>query len=179
VLEVERRRPGTFSGLFLYEPVIFPVPSGIGPDRRILDNHMALGASKRRPAFASWEEAAANFSVKGPFAISDPDLVASYVYWGFNEQPDGSVRLKCEPTDEAELFTYSVTDLFEHVESISAPVTLAVSEHTNDTFSLNGPIIAARLPQGRLLNLPGRSHFGMFERIPDMTELIVTSLLGG
>ena len=177
VLEVERRRPGTFQSLFVFEPVVFPGPGAGGPDRTIQDDHMALGASKRRPVFPSWQDAATNFSMKGPFAISDPDLVSSYVYWGFNEQPDGTVRLKCDPADEAQLFMHSLTNLWDAVDPIAAPTTVAVSGHTNEVFAVNGPILASRLRNGKLLNLPNRSHFGVFENIPEMADLITTALL--
>ncbi len=179
VLEVERRRSGTFRSLFLYEPVIFPSMggSGPGPDRKEQDNFMAIAARKRRPAFDSWTAAAANFAVKGPFAASDPDLVSSYVYWGFNEQPDGTVQLKCKPDDEADLFLHSFTDLWEPTEQIMTPTTVAVAEHTAPVFATYGPMLAQRLPYGEHLGLPGRSHFGMFERIPEMAEIIAESLL--
>jgi pimeloyl-ACP methyl ester carboxylesterase len=174
VLEVERRRPGTFRGLFLYEPVIFPSMggNGPGPDRKEQDNFMATAARKRRPVFDSWAAAAANFAVKGPFAQGDPDLVSSYVYWGFDEQPDGTVRLKCTPDDEADLFLNSFTDLWESTEQITTPTTVAVAEHTAPVFATHGPILAKRLRKGQELALPGRSHFGMFERIPEMADII-------
>ncbi len=177
VLEVERRRPGTFRSLFLYEPVIFPASDANGPDRVAQDNHMANAAMKRRPVFDSWEAAASNFAVKGPFALSDPDLVSSYVYWGFAEQADGTVRLKCDPNDEAELFRRSFTDLWDAVETLSVPATFAVAEHTAPVFAIHGPILAERLKHGRKLDLPGRSHFGMFERIAEMADIIHRELM--
>ena len=176
VLEVERRRPGTFQSLFVYEPVVFPAIDGIGADRKMQDNYMATAALKRRPVFQSWETAAENFKMKGPFAAGDADLVSSYVYWGFDEQPDGSVRLKCEPSNEADLFLFSFTDLWEAVETITTPTTVAVSEHTAPVFSVNGPLLVDRLPRGRLLNLAGRSHFGMFEGIPEMADIVCNAL---
>src|SRR5699024_2088701 len=59
LLMAEQRHPGTFAGLWLYEPIIFP-PSvrAMFGDR---ENPLAAGALRRRPVFASREEAAANY----------------------------------------------------------------------------------------------------------------------
>jgi pimeloyl-ACP methyl ester carboxylesterase len=179
VLEVERRYPGTFESLFLYEPVIFSVIGDPGmPDRAKKDNQMAGMAERRRATFASWEEAVENYKVKGPFARADDDLLRSYVYWGFSEQPDGSIKLKCDPANEAELFRGAITDLFEATDCIKCPTTVAVSEFTDPVFSTFNPLLAERMPNGMKMELPGRSHFGMFENIPEMADLIATSLFG-
>ncbi len=181
VLETERRRPGTFAGLFLYEPVIMAIPPAaeeLMQSTAAQDNHMAAIAERRRPVFASWEAAVENFSVKGPFARADEDLVRSYVYWGFTEQPDGTIRLKCEPANEAAIFRNSVTDLFSNVAHLQCPTTFAVSESTEPIFEASGPALAELMPNGRLLRLPGRTHFGMFEDIGDMANIIATSFRG-
>jgi pimeloyl-ACP methyl ester carboxylesterase len=179
VLETERRRPGTFAGLFLYEPVVMAFSDlGNASARVQQDNHMATIAERRRPVFASWEAAVENFSVKGPFARADADLVASYVYWGFIEQPDGTIRLKCEPANEAGIFRNSITDLFDHVGPLQCPTTFAVSEFTEPIFEDSGPQLAKSMPNGRLLRLPGRTHFGMFENIAEMANIMSNALLG-
>jgi pimeloyl-ACP methyl ester carboxylesterase len=128
ILEVERRRPGTFQSLFLYEPVIFTIKGEPGmPDRVAKDNQMASLAERRRATFPSWEDAINNYKVKGPFARADDDLLRSYVYWGFTEEADGSITLKCDPLNEAELFRRAITDLFDAASQIQCPTTVAVS----------------------------------------------------
>jgi pimeloyl-ACP methyl ester carboxylesterase len=178
-LEAERRRPGTFQGLFLYEPVVFPVPEdSVLAQLMSNGNHMAKLAEKRRPSFPSWEAAAANFVGKGPFAKADQDLINCYVHWGFNEHVDGTVHLKCPPRVEAEIFRHSLTDLYGSVSSIHCPTTVAVGEFTEPTFAERGPLMAALMPNGRSMRLDGRTHFGVFENIPEMATIVTKSLLG-
>jgi pimeloyl-ACP methyl ester carboxylesterase len=178
VMETERRRPGTFAGVFLYEPVIFPQPAPEALEAARAGNHMAALAIKRRPGFASWEAAATNFVGKGPFAKADADLISCYVYWGFVEQPDGSVLLKCAPQTEADIFRGSFTDLFDACKGLTCPTTIAIGEFTEPGFATSGPLIAADLPNGRHIVLPGRTHFGIFEGVEEMAALVVSSLLG-
>jgi pimeloyl-ACP methyl ester carboxylesterase len=195
MLEVERRRPGTFTSLFVYEPVVFAPPAppaGTGPgtgtgtgtgtavsEPTEQDNFMAMLAAKRRREFPSWQAAVDNFRGKGPFVQADEDLIRAYVYWGFKEKADGSaIELKCAPEDEAALFRGSQTNLMNHAESIACPVTVAVGSLTNEGFATFNPILAERLRNGRLLKMEGRTHFGIFEGVPEMAEIVTQSLLG-
>jgi pimeloyl-ACP methyl ester carboxylesterase len=171
VIEAARRHPGTFAALFAYEPVIFPVPPGmlVASDN---DNHMAVMARKRRDVFPSYQAAVDNFRGKGPFARIDEDVLLMYVYWGFEDQDDGTVRLKCRPQNEAALFSYSATHLFDQLDQVTCPVTAALGEFTQPNFLSSVPQVAERLPHGTLLQLPGRTHFGIFEGVDEMAEMV-------
>jgi pimeloyl-ACP methyl ester carboxylesterase len=175
-LEVERRRPGTFAGLFLYEPIVFPNTNPA--ERSNTDKMMASFTSRRRRTFESHEAAFQNFQGKGAFAHIDDDVLRSYVYWGFRELADGSVTLRCDPDDEANFYLLSVSDLFDHAAEIMCATTVALGTKTNPAFAAGPTLLAAALPHGRLLTLEGRSHFGVFEGVSEMAELVVMSLLG-
>ena len=62
-------------------------------------NPLAEGALRRRPTFASRDEAFENYSSKPPFSALDPDALRAYVDHGFADEPDGTVRLKCRTRD--------------------------------------------------------------------------------
>ncbi len=176
VLEVERRRPGTFAGLFLYEPIVLPNTNPA--ERAAADATMASFTKRRRRTFESFEAAFHNFQGKGAFAHIDDDVLRTYVYWGFVELADGSITLKCDPEHEANLYLLSVTDLFDHAAEVRCMTTVAVGSNTNPAF-VNGPtLLASVLPNGRLVSLEGRTHFGMFEGVTEMAELVAMSLLG-
>ncbi len=175
VLETERRRPGTFTALFLWEPVVFPL---VLARDALAENSMVTIARKRRRSFESWQAAVDNFRGKGPFAKVDEDLLRCYVYWGFDEEPDGSITLKCSPENESDLFRLSITDLFEHVDGIGCPTTLALGSFTNEGFATMNPIVAERMPNGRLLRFEGRTHFGIFEGIEEIADTVASTLLG-
>ncbi|HTN99069.1 MAG TPA: alpha/beta hydrolase, partial [Microthrixaceae bacterium] len=77
----EQARPGTFRGMWLYEPIIFPPEL----NSQASDNPLVAGALRRRAAFESPSSALSNFSSKPPFSLLDPDALAAYVKYGFEE----------------------------------------------------------------------------------------------
>ncbi len=69
LLRAEARRPGTFAGLWCFEPVVFPPEFG---RQRNDDNPLAAGALRRRDRFDSALDARANYGAKPPMAAFDP-----------------------------------------------------------------------------------------------------------
>ncbi len=183
VLEAELRRPGTFASAFVHEPVVFPPMPGLKPGEPWPDNPMAVLTSRRRRTFASAEAAIANFAKKPPFGECDRSVVQSYVYWGFrptgvvDEDGDAEIELVCSPETEAALFQGSVTDIFSRLHELLCPVTYALGEDTGN-FGDIVPLAAAATPHGRLLRLPGRTHFGILEGIDEMAICVRDALLG-
>ena len=86
--------PAPSGRLWCFEPVVMPPFGGSEPRG---ENPLALGASRRRDVFESYDAAIANFSGKPPLDVFDPDALREYVTHGFARQPDGTVRLKCRP----------------------------------------------------------------------------------
>jgi len=158
LLMAEQARPGTFRALYLYEPVVIPVDPPIGPQD---DNPLAIGARRRREVFPSRDEAYANFAAKAPFQVLRHDALRAYVDHGFVDQPDGSVRLKCQRDDEAETYRMgSAHDAFGRAGLVRCPVTVACGAETD---ALGAPVaaqLADALPAARLDVLPGLGHFG-------------------
>lgn len=175
VVESARRHPGTFSSVFVYEPVIFAPPTG-AEDGTATESQLGILARKRRDVFASRQAALDNFRGKGPFALIDEDVLRCYVHWGFHDLPDGTVHLACRPEHEAALFDQSFTTLFDELAGVDCHVTAAVGEFTNDNFLTSVPQVVDRLSNADLVKLPGRTHFGVFEGVAEMAELIHTSL---
>ena len=160
LLLAEAADPGRFRALYCYEPVIMPVEPPLG--RR--ENSLSEGARRRRAVFASRDDAYANYAAKAPFAALAPAALRAYVDFGFADQPDGTVRLRCVPEVEAEIYTMgSAHDAFSRLGAVPCPVTVACGERT-DAFS--APLIeqlADALPHGRAEVVPGLGHFGPLE----------------
>lgn len=162
LLLAELRRPGTFAGLWVYEPIIFP------PEVRATagsaDNPLSAGARRRRPSFASKAEAVATYGSKPPMNTFADEALTGYVDAGFVAAPDGTVRLACEPEDEARIYTTSATcTAFEHLGSVGCPV--AVVRGAVQEFSpaqIAGPAAEA-LPHGSLVGHDELTHFGPME----------------
>lgn len=158
----EIARPGTFAGLLLIEPIVFP-----GPYVRFEDEPLAVLARKRRRSFASRDEALANFKDKGPFPRWDRRALDEYVS-GCMTAVDGEWRLKCDPETEAELFRVGrAHDTWEHLDRITVPVTI-VAGAESDTHT--GPVVAAlteRFADAVATIVSGTTHFVPMER-PDL-----------
>lgn len=153
----EARRPGTFAGLWLYEPIVFPPQSYDPADG---DHPLAERAMRRRPSFPSREEAAANFRSKEPLASFDEEALAEYVEHGFADGDDGEVHLKCRGEWEAEVYRMGGRHRgWEALASVRCPVIVACGGDGGDPAAV-APTVAARLPDAGLIVHHALGHFG-------------------
>lgn len=95
----ELTHPGTFDGLILVEPIVFPPPYG-----RFPGNPMAEAARRRRNRFTSREAAFSTWTSKAAFARWEERAMRAYVAGGLREDR-GEFVLKCSRESEAEFFT--------------------------------------------------------------------------
>lgn len=161
LLLAEQRRPGTFRALYLYEPVVFPT---IGSLPEGVENPLAEGALRRRAEFASHDAAYDNFAAKPPFDALAPDALRAYVDHGFEPTPEGTVRLKCRPEDEAQVYRMGAAhDGFDHLGELTCPVVVARGRPEPFGPASVAPQIAERIPRGRLEEHPDLGHFGPLE----------------
>ena len=174
----ELQRPGTFSGLWLYEPII--MPKEIVEAGRDGSNPLAEGARRRRERFDSAEQALANFGSKPPLSFLHPDALAAYVEHGFAPQPDGSVVLRCAP--EREAANYDVGGqhrTFERLGELQCPVTVLHGRADEPGPASFAPAIAEAIPAGRLEEHATLGHFGPLEDPAGMAASIRLAVTGG
>jgi pimeloyl-ACP methyl ester carboxylesterase len=181
LLLAEQRRPGTFHGLYLYEPIVFP-PAFAAMQRGEGDapvNPLAAGARRRRPTFDSFDAAYDNYVAKAPFDALDHDALRAYVLGGFRPQADGTVTLKCRPDDEAQVYEMgSQHDAFDHLGEVRCPVTVGFGvDAPFSPASFAGPIVD-QLPDGRLDPHPDLGHFGPLEDPAAIAASIRSALFG-
>ncbi len=161
LLLAEEARPGTFAGLFCFEPIVFPGDEVPGDDDA---NPLAQGARRRRPTFSSRAEALANFAGKPPFDRLDPEALAAYVDNGFAPTADGGITLRCRREDEARIYALSFAHhAFTRFDAVRCPVALACGE---DTDAFGPPLLgrlAARLASASTSVLGAMGHFGPLE----------------
>lgn len=161
LLRAEARRPGTFSALWVFEPIVFPPHVATGPYE---DNPLALGAERRRSSFGSFEEAIANFASKPPLDALAPEALEAYVLGGFEPSADGSVHLRCLPAVEAQVYRMGTAhDTFSRLGGIEIPVTVARGAAAPGTPAQLAGSIASELPAGRLEAFDDLGHFGPLE----------------
>ena len=178
-LLAEARRPGTFSAVACYEPVVIPPgtfgsPSGRPPG----GNPLAVLARKRRPTFASRKEALDNYRGKMPFSAFTADALECYVRYGFVEQPDGSVTLACRREDEAAVFEGAVkSPTWGVLHEVRPPVAILAGSDPDDAVGRIAADVARRLPRGGLRRFAGLDHFGPMTA-PDAVGSVMAVALG-
>jgi pimeloyl-ACP methyl ester carboxylesterase len=171
----EAARPGTFLGLALFEPIVFPTeaPPGGG------NSSLVEGARRRREVFASRDEAFANFASKPPLSSFVPEALRAYVDHGLGDRPGGGVALKARP--EVEAATYEGAPAhpgWARLASVRCPVTVLTGEHTDAVGDGLARLQAGRLPRGRVEVVPGVGHFGPMEDPPRVARTVAAALLG-
>ena len=161
VLLAEEDRPGTFAALYCFEPVVVAADPPLGRDP---GNWLAAGARRRREVFASRDEALAQYAAKPPFDRWVPEALGAYVEHGFEDLPDGTVRLKCRRESEALVYEMATAhDGFSRLGDVRCPVMLASGAETDAfTPSVSGALVD-RLPDARTEVLPGLGHFAPLE----------------
>jgi pimeloyl-ACP methyl ester carboxylesterase len=172
LLLAEHRRPGTFGGLWLFEPIALPPLEG--PARPA---PMAEAARKRRPAFPDRDTAYANFASKPPLDSMTPAALRAYVDHGLRDTPSGdAVELKCAPEVESAVFQAALrAPTFTVLPEIRCPVTVATG---GDTFgpAQIAPTLVERLPNGTLERHPEVTHFGPMEDPAGMAASVRSAL---
>ncbi|MGH9191423.1 MAG: alpha/beta fold hydrolase [Acidimicrobiales bacterium] len=159
----ELRRPGTMSGLWLYEPIVLPRSEGGSAA-----NPIAATARRRRPWFPDREAAYTNFAAKPPLDALDPSALRAYVDHGLrprhSNDGDDAVELKCSPEVEARVFENGASaGAFDRLGDVRMPVTVAAGGDGANGPAHVAPLIAEALPQGRLERFPHLTHFGPME----------------
>ena len=180
-LLAEARRPGTFSAISCYEPVVFPRPEVAESEAIVLpvrDNPLAMLARKRRPSFPSRQAALENYRSKPPFAAFDPIALESYVEFGFVDEPDGTVTLACRREDEAAVFEGAMTSpTWGVLPEVRPPVAVLAGGDASDPVGVVATEVARRLPRGGLRRFAGLDHFGPMTA-PDLVGQVMAVALG-
>lgn len=171
----EQRRPGTFGGLYLYEPVIFPTDHAMVTGQG--ENPLAAGAERRRATFDSHEAAIANFAAKAPFDALDPEALRAYVEGGLAPQPDGTVTLKCRPEHEAEVYRMAATSgAFDALGDLRCPVVVARGRLGEGGPAQVAEAVADALPHGRVEVFDHLGHFGPLEEPATVAAAIAAAV---
>jgi len=176
LLMAEIARPGTFEGLYCFEPVIYPSDDPLEPS--LEGNPLSQGALRRRRRFASREEAYKNFSSKPPFDRLSPEALRAYVECGFVEEEDGVV-LRCAPENEAQVYAHGFSHAtFSHLREVEIPVVLACGSETDAFGEEVLSMYADRLPNSKVVVLDGLTHFGPLEDPAKVAASVKETLLG-
>ncbi len=174
LLLAEQARPGTFSFLYCFEPIIAASDDPAPPDP---DNRLSGGARARRESFPSLQAAYDNYASKPPLNVLSPAALWAYVEHGFAPEPDGTVRLRCRGDDEAAMYAQGLThEAYRHLSTVTCPVVLACGETTDAVGRDVLDLLAQRLSRVSQDVLRGIGHFGPLED-PDAVAASVARAL--
>lgn len=179
LLLAEQARPGTFRSLYVFEPIVFPVPEGVEPPPADA-NPLSAGALRRREVFASRSEARDNYASKAPLDCLDPEVLTAYVEYGFVDRPDGAVELACRREDEAECYRMGgVHGGFDRLGEVTCPVTVASGALTNAINPTFARMQADAMPNGSVEVFAFLGHFGPLEDPTAVAKAVTAAFLGG
>ena len=163
----ELLEPGTWSGLILIEPIIFPPPF-----QRVEENPLAVGAQRRRATFASREEALTTYAAKPTFASWDDRALRAYVDCGLVER-DGSFWLACHPELEADAYRAGTEHgAYGRLSDVTCPVLILAGESSHTHPEPFVEHLAELLPDARSQVIAEAGHFLPMERPALVAELI-------
>jgi pimeloyl-ACP methyl ester carboxylesterase len=162
----EIKNPGTFRGLWCFEPVLF-TEKKLG---QYYSKFFASKARQRRSKFESFEEALNNFSRKQPMKRFDQQCLRDYVMDGFRDTGKNGIELKCAPESESHTYmagyeTYK-RNINNQLKEIKCPLVLACGTNVGkeSVVSQGSDAFAGEFPQGRLERYGNLGHFGPFEK---------------
>jgi len=156
----------------LFEPIVFPDDM---PEAR--PNPMSGPARARRASFPSRAAALERYASRPPLNLMRADALAAYVTYGFADQPDGSVTLKCSPETEASTFECEVKVKTSVIAGITTPITVGVGvDEEGPNPARLGPPTVDVLPNARLERFDRLGHFGPFQDPPAMADAIADHL---
>ncbi len=162
VLMAEQARPGTFSAIYCYEPVIVPADPPLGRDD---DSWLAAHARRRRTTFSSRGDACRHYGSKPPMDALDPEALRAYVDHGFEDAAHGGVRLKCSPEDEATVYEMATAhDAYARLSQVTCPVTVACGARSEGCTPERAGCHAERLRAGSAEVLADVAHLGPLEQ---------------
>lgn len=171
LLLAEADRPGSWTALWLYEPVVpdwSTFPGG---------NPLVDGALRRRERFPTRDNALRNFAGKPPFDAFTPEALRLYVDYGFVDGPDGDVMLACRREDEAATYAGSVpADPRSRLREVHVPAHVACGGRGDHQSPVTMAAAVGLLPDGELEIMSGLGHFGPFEDPPRVARSIIAAL---
>ncbi len=162
--------PGTFSGLLLFEPIVFPAP--YGP----YEEGLYSSTLQRRDEFESPTAAFEHFGSRGSFKSWDERALRAYIDGGLVES-DGRWRLRCEPLTEANYYrSAGLHEAWERLPEISTPVKVVAGElsETHQRPFLEAQ--ARRFGNATWEVVPGLGHLFPMEE-PSTTARIIAGFL--
>jgi pimeloyl-ACP methyl ester carboxylesterase len=171
LLLAESARPGTFSRLWLWEPIM-AIPGGDLTARN--SAQFAASARRRRAHFDSIEDARAHFEGRGQFAQFSPASMEAFLQGAFVGGEQGGIELACDPDDEARMYEAALShNAWGRLAEVRCLARLSGGARSTAVPPQDLAQVVSRLPAGEMNVMPALSHFGPFEAPEEIAADIV------
>ncbi len=177
LLQAAHDRPGAFSQLVLFDPVIL-APEFYAPSEPLFAADNPHPASRRKRDFASPEAMIERFKNRDPYNLFDPRVFENYCRYGLLPSANGDgFELACPPEVEASVYASSRSNagILETAKQVAIPVLVVRAKQTDQMdfkSSPTWPRLAEILPNGTDMHRPDRTHFHPFEDPADAARVI-------
>ncbi len=178
------KRTDLVCGLALLEPVILPAAAyaasqlPLGPTLQRMTMPLAVGAAKRRNAFASKDEAVAGFTGRGVFKTFPAEVIADYVEDGLVADGAG-FKLACAPHFEAATYCAQRHDPWGALRRVTDPLVLLRAEKYSTISEAAMHRMASIKADARVATVEGAGHMLPMERPDRARSAIETAVLLG
>ncbi len=172
LLLAEADRPGLIAKMYGYEPVVWRPNEVVERD----DHPLVPGALKRLEVFESRPEAMFRFASRLPFSRVQSAALHSYVEHGFEDLPDGTIRLRCRPEAEANTYLGDYISTTEQIAGLGVPA--VIGRGSDEGQGDIGLPAHEALPNSRLIEYKGLSHFGPMEDPERIAADAIAALAG-
>jgi len=170
--------PESFTSIILIDPVFLSIPEII--KRKLLrfagkEGILALpsGARSRRNRFKNIEEASAWFNRKrGLFSTWDNDFIRSFIEHAFLSRDDSSIRLKCSPETEAQMYEADSLNIWKFVKKIKCPVLLIRGEKSFVFSETMFEKFKKLVPDAQTVTIKDAGHFIPMEKPKELSSII-------
>jgi len=186
LLMAETSNPGTFHGLVLVEPIVYPWYDRIPIESAENRGPMAKQAANRKATFSSLQEAKDYFIGKKMTKTWEPKFLESYVNGILKpiDEKDSSkgFKLKCHPLFEAEIYqTLQHNDTWDKIHKVKSNVSLIAGEDSNTYSEEHFKMFCEKFQRNPAYfeshRFPKLGHFLPFENSSLMTETIFKFLV--
>jgi pimeloyl-ACP methyl ester carboxylesterase len=180
LLQCAADRPGAFSRLILFDPVILP-PEFYAREEDGLLSDAPHPAIRRKRDFASPEEMIKRFSGREPYSLFAPRVFEDYCRHALTSKDGGGFELACSPEMEASVYGSSRSNdsIFDAAKSLDIPVLVVRAKQTRFTDFKGSPTwpgLAGIIPKGEDMHRPDRTHFHPFEDPEDAARIVAGAL---
>ncbi len=165
--------PGQMQGLVLLEPVTFPHEPPFVERMSTNNQPLVEQTLRRREVWDSRRQLFDVYRTKAAFSDWQREVLWDYVNYGTVDLPNGHVQLKCPVEVEAHVFAQSpLADIYSQLDQVDCPALVLRGERTDPPLFLVAEKVAQRIPQGKLVTVPGTSHFLPMEKPQEVARII-------